>query len=277
MLVKDNDGNIFDPDLYIDDIGTMVVGQSYFMYMKGIATLEYVNTAKALSSSSVQMLCLPNPRHYAKHGNTGNNASVLATRVLFGNKVAADSAEIGAFDANGTLVGSGTVIRGLAAVTLWGKNTQTKSKDGLNTSEKVTFKLWDKTGEYPVEFTSNDGNGVRYAAQGVFVGMLAVPEAALIKEFSLARAYPNPFRGFVRVAFDVPTINGITQHNVEINIFNMKGVLVHQLAHGMYAAGHYEVSWTGESSGGAMVGSSVYVIQMKANNFDKRLKLVRIQ
>ena len=57
----------------------------------------------------------------------------------------------------------------------------------------------------------------------------------------------------------------------------MKGVLVHQLAHGMYAAGHYEVSWTGESSGSSMVGSSVYVIQMKANNFDKRLKLVKIQ
>ncbi len=160
---------------------------------------------------------------------------------------------------------------------MWGTNTQTKRKDGLGASEKITFKLWNKTGEYPVTFQTNDGSAVSYAAQAVFLGSLSVPEGALIREFNLARVYPNPFRGFVRVAFDVPTINGVAEHDIEINIFNMKGIVVHQLARGKYAAGHYVVSWSGESSGTAMVGSSVYVIQMKAANFDKRLKLVRIQ
>lgn len=58
----------------------------------------------------------------------------------------------------------------------------------------------------------------------------------------------------------------------------MKGSLVHQLLGGSnYAAGHYVVSWSGELWGNAMVGSSMYVIQMKAANFDKRLKLFRIR
>jgi hypothetical protein len=57
----------------------------------------------------------------------------------------------------------------------------------------------------------------------------------------------------------------------------MKGILVHQLARGKYAAGHYVVSWSGESMGGVASGAGIYVIQMKADNFDKRMKLVRVQ
>ncbi len=275
LIVKNNAGEVYWPDYGINNIGTMYVGQGYFAYMKSAATLTYA-IAKRVANAG-RLLSLPTPRHYGKHANTGNNASVLATRVLFGNQAAPDSCEIGAFDGSGNLVGSGTVIHGLAAFPVWGTNTQTKRKDGLGASEKITFKLWNKTGEYPVTFQTNDGSAVSYAAQAVFLGSLSVPEGALIREFNLARVYPNPFRGFVRVAFDVPTINGVAEHDIEINIFNMKGIVVHQLARGKYAAGHYVVSWSGESSGSAMVGSSVYVIQMKAANFDKRLKLVKVQ
>ncbi len=276
MLVKDNDGDIYWPEYGIDVIDTLAVGQGYFIYMTNPASLTYSGVAKRTVNAG-SLLRLPKTAHYAKHANTGNNASVLATLVSFGSKVAPDSCEIGAFDGSGTLVGSGTVIHGLAAFSVWGKDLQTKSKDGLSASEKITFKMWNKTKEYPVEFKSANGNAVSYAPQAVFLGSLAVPEAALITEFNLAKVYPNPFHGFVQVAFDVPTINGVIAHNVEINVFNMKGSLVHQLARGKYNAGHYVVSWSGESVGGAVAGSGIYVIQMKADNFDKRLKLVKVQ
>ena len=57
----------------------------------------------------------------------------------------------------------------------------------------------------------------------------------------------------------------------------MKGSLVHQIARGNYKAGHYQVTWTGEAGRDAMLGSSVYVVQMKAKNFEKRLKIVRVR
>ena len=209
MLVKSNNGEIYWPSYGIDKIDPVCGAGLFYLYDRG-CNVDLYRVPETDGDMAASLLRLPEAPHYARHANTGQQCvgACHAGSVRQQGRLRT-AAEIGAFDANGTLVGSGTVIRGLAAVTLWGRNTQTKSKDGLNTSEKVTFKLWNKTGEYPVEFTSNDGNGVRYAAQGVFVGVLAVPEAALIKEFSLARAYPNPFRGFVRVAFDVPTINGI--------------------------------------------------------------------
>jgi hypothetical protein len=274
MLMKDNAGDIYWPDYGIDNIDTLCVGQGYFTYMKDSMSLTYSGVAKRVATAS--LLSLPKTHHYAKHANTGNNASVLATRVTFGNSPAPDSCEIGAYDASGNLVGSGTVIHGLVAFPVWGQNAQTKQKDGLSASEKIGFKLWNKNKEYPVEFKTSDGSEVGYSAQAVFLGSLAVPEAALITEFSLAKVYPNPFRGVVQVAFDVP-MTGVAQHSVEINIFNMKGILVHQLARGKYAAGHYVVSWSGESMGGVASGAGIYVIQMKADNFDKRMKLVRVQ
>jgi hypothetical protein len=74
------------------------------------------------------MLQLPNPRHYAIHAITGNNATLLAKQVTIGGKTVADSSEIGAYDASGSLVGSGTVICGLAAFAVWGKDPQRSQK-----------------------------------------------------------------------------------------------------------------------------------------------------
>ncbi len=59
MMMKDNDGEIYFPDYEIDEIDTMVVGQSYFMYMKSVATLEYAGSPKEVSSNAHQLLSLP--------------------------------------------------------------------------------------------------------------------------------------------------------------------------------------------------------------------------
>ena len=124
--------------------------------------------------------------------------------------------------------------------------------------------------------TSGDGKEVRYAAQEIFIGTLTVPEGALIKQFNLAKVYPNPFRGSVHIAFDVPTINGIAEQNIAINIYDLKGRLVEQLARGMYNAGHYTIRWSTGMSKSTGDGSSVYIVRMQADKFDERLKIVRL-
>ena len=96
-------------------------------------------------------------------------------------------------------------------------------------------------------------------------------------KFDLSHASPNPFRGSVSIAFDVPTITGASGQPVEINVYDLKGSLIKQLANGRYQGGHYSVVWNSGYNAGANVGSNVYIIRMKAANFDKRLKLVRIQ
>ena len=255
----------------------MRVGEGYYVVTSAAATLTYPTGAAKRAAGGKAFLSLPDPRHYAKHRITGNHATLMAKSVRLAGRLVPDSSEVGAFDEKGNLIGSGTVIRSLATFAVWGKDPQTKQKDGAIASEKISFKLWDGAQEYPLDFISGNGSEMRYSVNAIFLGMLSVPAGALIKSFDLTRAYPNPFRGAVKIAFDVPTIAGVSQHAIEINVYDMKGSLVKQLASGIYQAGHYAIAWNCGESREAAVGSSLYIIRMKAANFDKRLKLVRIQ
>ncbi len=284
IIVKNNSGHAYWPSLGIDDIGIMYVGEGYKVLMSSAASLTYptpdTGVAKRVAARGGKtMLRLPEPRHYATHANTGNNATLLAKRVTIGDKVVPDSSEIGAFDGTGSLVGSGTVMHGIAAFAVWGVDPQskTKKKDGCAVLEPVTFRLWDGKREYPLDYVTQNGTPAKYGVDKVFLGVLSVPEGYLITKFDLTRAYPNPFRGSVKIAFDVPTIGGVSQHGIELAVYDLKGSLVKQLASGLYQAGHYALSWNSGEGRESAVGSSVYIVRMKAANFDKRLKLVRIQ
>ncbi len=284
IIVKNNSGHAYWPSLGIDDIGIMYVGEGYKVLMSSAASLTYptpdTGVAKRVAARGGKtMLRLPEPRHYATHANTGNNATLLAKRVTIGDKAVPDSSEIGAFDGTGSLVGSGTVMHGIAAFAVWGIDPQgkTKKKDGCAVSESVTFRLWDGKREYPLDYVTQNGTPAKYGVDKVFLGVLSVPEGYLITKFDLTRAYPNPFRGSVKIAFDVPTIGGVTQHVIELAVYDLKGSLVKQLASGIYRAGHYALSWNSGEGRESAVGSSVYIVRMKAANFDKRMKLVRVQ
>ncbi len=85
------------------------------------------------------------------------------------------------------------------------------------------------------------------------------------------------FKGPVKIAFDVPTIGGISEQAIQLAVYDMKGILVEQLAKGVYKAGRYALVWKGGEGREGSGGSSVYIVRMKANNFDKRLKLIRIR
>jgi len=279
MLVKNNGGHVYWPYFGVDNIDTMQVGQGYMVCMLNPDTLTFPSGQVNKAAVTRVMLKLPDARHYAIAVNTGNNATMLARKIVIDNKAVADSCEVGAFDAAGTLVGSGTVRNGIAAFPIWGNDTRSTatSKAGCTQGGKITFRLWDGAREYPLEFQSlTAGKEADYAANAVFTGTLSVPEGFLITRFDLSQVYPNPFRGSLKIAFDVPTINNVAVHAVEIDLFDMKGALVHQIAKGEYGAGHYLVSWNGAGSNGSFLGAGFYVIRMKAQNFDKRIKLIRI-
>ncbi len=89
--------------------------------------------------------------------------------------------------------------------------------------------------------------------------------------------YPNPSNGSVKIAFDVPTLAGAAQQAIDISVFDLKGGLVKQIASGKFSAGHYEIPWNCSDGPKGAIGSSVYIVRMKASHFDKRLKLVRVQ
>ncbi len=283
IIVKNNSGHVYWPSLAIDDIGVMAVGQGYKVLMSAGASFTYptplsgVAKRTTIAGHGPMLLHLPDPRHYASHANTGNNATLLAKNVSIENQIAKDSSEIAAYDPAGNLVGSGVVIHGHAAFAIWGADPIAKKKDGCTPGAMITFKLWDGTREYSLDYTPANGTKPKYAVDGVYLGSLSVPSGYFIKRFDLTNAYPNPFKGFIRISFDIPSLEGMNSQDIELNVYDMKGSLVHQIAKGAYQPGHYTVTWAATESRVASLGSSIYIVRMKAKDFDKRIKLIRVQ
>jgi hypothetical protein len=69
-------------------------------------------------------------------------------------------------------------------------------------------------------------------------------------------------------------VAGISEHQVEISVYDLKGSVVAQLAKGKYRAGHYSLVWSARVGGPA--ASNVFILRMRAAGFDRRIKLVKM-
>ena len=164
-------------------------------------------------------------------------------------------------------------MNGKAAFTVWGDNSMTKVKDGLAPSEALTFKVWTPLSgeEYTAAYVGT-GSAV-YTDNAILLGTMSIHRALQITRCALASAYPNPFRGNVRIGFDVATVNGKDMQNVEINVYDVRGSLIRQLAKGLYKTGRYSVTWDGSDN----IGSNMYIVMMKADNFSQKIKLYKVK
>ena len=274
-IVKNNIGEAYWPAFGINDIENMRVGQGYQVYLTSPATLTYPSVVYGLTKTLAVAAGtkLPKAKHFVyAGGSTGNNATLMLKTVVENNKPIADSSEIAVYSSSGSLVGSGVVINGKTAFPIWGDNPMTKDKDGLSASEALTFKVWTPSGEeFSGTYVGTGSNG--YTQNALMEGALSVHRAAVITRCALANAYPNPFRGNVHIAFDVAAINGKDLQSVEINVYDVRGVLVHQIVKDQYKVGHYTVSWDGSDR----LGSNMYIVQMKAEQFSQKMKLFRVK
>ena len=163
-------------------------------------------------------------------------------------------------------------MSGKTAFSIWGDNVMTKEKDGLASSEALTFKVWTPTGEEFVGTYAGE-NSSGYTENAMMIGALSIHRPLVITHCALATAYPNPFRGNVRIAFDVATITGKDMANVEINVYDVRGVLVRQLVNAPYKTGRYSVTWDGSDH----IGSNMYIVMMKTENFSRKMKLFKVK
>ena len=113
VIAKNNEGQVYIPEYGINDIGDMLPGQGYQIYLSEGSILTYPANTFGRSSVNTKR---PKPKYLkVDFENTGNNAVIL-----FVIKNALNYSEIGVYSNNGKLIGSGTVYNGIAAVTVWG-------------------------------------------------------------------------------------------------------------------------------------------------------------
>ncbi|MFH1680771.1 MAG: choice-of-anchor D domain-containing protein [Candidatus Eisenbacteria bacterium] len=75
--------------------------------------------------------------------------------------------------------------------------------------------------------------------------------------FALERPYPNPARQGTTIRFAIPAAG-----NIRLQVFNIEGRLVRDLANGSFDAGDHIASWDGKDGRGRDVGPGIYFFRL---------------
>ena len=103
-------------------------------------------------------------------------------------------------------------------------------------------------GEFFVE--SNFGNPMELSING---------SALIPDQYSLNQNYPNPFKNFTTISYDMPE-----NQKVKIRIFDVRGRVIRTLINEDQSAGFKSILWDGKNEDGDEVSAGVYFYQMYA-------------
>ena len=87
--------------------------------------------------------------------------------------------------------------------------------------------------------------------------------------YRLSHNYPNPFNPMTTIEYQLPTASRIS-----LKIYNRLGQLVYVVLDDMQRAGYHQIHWDGSDSYGQTVSSGLYFCHMKADNYEKTIKML---
>jgi flagellar hook assembly protein FlgD len=92
------------------------------------------------------------------------------------------------------------------------------------------------------------------------------------EEFSISKAYPNPFNPTVNIDFSISE-----ESDINIQIFDLLGRNVFNHDQNFNRAGKYRFQWHGVNDSGTPIASGVYfvTIQHKANIFKQKITFLK--
>lgn len=99
---------------------------------------------------------------------------------------------------------------------------------------------------------------------------VGVPPAGPLATLELGVPTPNPSRGAVRLALDLPAAGA-----VEAGVFDLAGRRVASLAAGALAAGRHDLSWDGRDAAGRAVPAGVYFARVTSRLGTRSRAIVR--
>ncbi len=90
--------------------------------------------------------------------------------------------------------------------------------------------------------------------------------------FRLARAYPNPFNGRIRMDFEIP-LSG----TVQIDILNSMGQKIRRLENSFFRPGSYSLFWDARDNRGRFVASGAYFVLIRTREQHQILKITYVK
>jgi len=91
-------------------------------------------------------------------------------------------------------------------------------------------------------------------------------------KFTLEQNYPNPFNPATSIIFSLPTASTVT-----LDVYNILGQNVANLAAGRLEAGRHTVVWEGVDAAGKEVASGIYFYRLKAGDYTASRKMLLLK
>ena len=254
IIMKDENGLVFWPQFALNNIGNMLPGEGYQLKMDNAQTFSYASNDMARFGYANPVRTI----HFDKAENTGSNM-IIGLPMYAWSQVPSIGDEIAAYDEAGNLVGSAVFEGGHIAMTVWGDDSTTDSKEGVAEGEVITFKLWhsDMDVEESFEVRWDEGSDI-YVTDGISVaGNISLTGIDSMASYELYQNVPNPFTGKTSIKFFVPV-----DAEVNIAIYNMLGEFVAEVTNDIYQVGEHSVVFEGNE-----LGQGTYFVKMTTENF----------
>ncbi len=283
-LVKAICGSLYWPEEEWNIIEKLLPGHGYYIYVNEASTLDYPSinmekgsgvAAKEIGSRSGSMhMQLQQPRIYNSHvTNTGSNATILVKADGI-----RDDSEIGVWNQQNRLVGSGVVRNGRALITVWGNNQVTETVvDGALEGEQLSLTLWSSwdTREHPLtirklsDFLKKQSidEELLYQTNNVNIAVVDNPITDIPANYNLYQNFPNPFNPSTSIRYTLPK-----REKVTLEVYNMLGQRIEVLVNEEQSAGYHQVEFQRND-----LASGVYIYRLTAGYYveTKRMILMR--
>jgi hypothetical protein len=185
VIAKDFAGNAYLPEFNFNGIGDFVSGQGYQLKVTNDDVLNYLSNEESYRVSSIGVTNNYSS-HFERALRTDNNMTVVIDDASW-DVLPKDGAEIAAFDAYGTLVGSAKYTSPVTVLTVWGDDALTSSKDGLNATEVSSFKLWSNNQTNTFEVTKWVEGSSTYTTNEINVASSIVTNTSSVALISSGR------------------------------------------------------------------------------------------
>ena len=252
VIAKEERGRFYLPAWEFNDIGDMMEGEGYQMFVDGDQTLVY-QIPENVGGSRFE------PRYNAagvawlneQPRSSESHNLLLLTSLPAGTHITASTS-------GGIIAGRGIVGNdGKCGLTLWGDDPTTEAVEGF------------RAGETPILSVAGDLNrldgSTAWTDGGWGVAQLGTTPTPT--EFGLTQVYPNPFNSVLRINFTLAQ-----ESEMRLAVYDLTGRMVAELASGRMAAGSYRSVWHAGD-----VPSGIYMVKLATVGEDHTAKVLLLK
>ncbi len=273
IIVKNGQGQVYWPAYGINSIGDMNPGEGYQIKLSDSATFVYpadIGSTSALRKIASSYELSPS-HHFGVPEVTDNSAVILFPAKVVGD-VLQPGDELGIFDGNGLLCGSGVYEGKNLAITVFGDDNLSKDKDGFLPGRQFLVKIYSRRlatefNYVKVRYLNSDDT---YQVNGINIVSSLNVDSYKFKgnaELEVLSNYPNPFNPTTTIAYNLQKTEPI-----RISLYNILGQLVSTLVSGVQSEGVHRLEING-----AQLSSGVYEVVFQTGSTYKTIKIELIK